>query len=76
MTKLREGETYSTEGPECPACGFTCTPDDSIYYDERNYTKEECQECGQKFSVEVHHSTAWNCEIITGGDNITETETK
>ncbi|HZP77515.1 MAG TPA: hypothetical protein VFB45_15330 [Pseudolabrys sp.] len=63
MTKLREGESYSHEGPECPKCGFTFMPDDSIYYDENRYTEETCQECQTKFKVEVYHSTSWTCTI-------------
>ncbi len=55
--------SYSTAGPQCPHCGFTITPDESIYYEPR-YTEEECQECGTKFKVEVHHSVAWACEPI------------
>ena len=55
--------TYSTNGPECPNCGFTFTPDDGYYYEPR-YTKDECPECGCMFSVEVHHSVAWACEPI------------
>ena len=55
--------SYSTNGPTCPKCGFTFTPDESIYYEPR-YTEDECQECGCKFSVEVHHSVSWRCEVI------------
>ena len=62
MTKLNEGETYSHDGPECPHCGFTSTPDEAIYYDENRYNEDTCPECDQKFSVEVHHSVSWTCK--------------
>jgi hypothetical protein len=55
--------SYSTDGPECPKCGFTFTPDESYYYELR-YTEDTCQECGCKFSVEVHHSVSWKCEAM------------
>lgn len=64
MTKLRSGSTYSTDGPECPHCGRQFTPDDSYYYDADNYTKQDCDDCGKQFSVEVHHSVSWSCEVI------------
>lgn len=57
-------ETYSTDGPTCPHCGFVFTPDDGIYYDERRYTEDECPECEKKFKVEVFHSVSWTCEAI------------
>lgn len=56
--------SYSTDGPECPNCGHTITPDEGIYYDGNRYTEDECQECGQKFSVEIHHVTSWRCHPI------------
>lgn len=63
MTKLLDNETYSNDGPECPNCGFTFTPDDSYYYDENGYTEDECPDCKAKFKVEVHHSVSWCCTI-------------
>jgi NAD-dependent SIR2 family protein deacetylase len=60
MTKIGAGETYSTEGPECPHCGRQYTADEPHYYDD-NYTEDECDECGKKFKVEVHHSVSWAC---------------
>jgi ribosomal protein L37AE/L43A len=60
MTKLSSSETYSHDGPECPHCGHTLTPDESHYYDER-YNKDTCPECDHTFSVEVHNSTSWTC---------------
>lgn len=61
MTELKEGETYSHEGPECPHCGFTFTPDESHYYDENKYTEETCPDCRKVFAVEVCHSVSWTC---------------
>ena len=55
--------SFSTDGPKCPQCGFTFTPDERYYY-ERSYDKDECQECGCKFKVEVHHCVSWECEAI------------
>lgn len=55
--------SYSCDGPQCPKCGFTFTPDESFYYEPR-YTEDTCQECGCKFSVEVHHSVSWECAVI------------
>ena len=59
-----ENESYSTEGPECPSCGFTFTPDEPHYFDETGYTEETCQDCGSKFRVEVFHTVSWSCELI------------
>lgn len=64
MVKLNDGSTISDDGPECPTCGFTFTPDEPSYYDPRNYTDETCQECGTKFKVEVQHSVNWQCEAV------------
>lgn len=61
MTTLRDGRTYSQDGPECPSCGFTFTPDEGSYYDADRYTNETCPECKSKFAVEVHHQTSWTC---------------
>lgn len=63
MANLGRNGTYSTDGPECPKCGFTFTPDESHYYDENAYTSDECPQCQTKFSVEVHHSVSWSCTL-------------
>lgn len=68
MTKLGSNETYSREGPECPKCGFTFTPDDGAYYSD-NYTEDQCPDCGTKFSVEVYHSTSWTCTLFDEGED-------
>lgn len=57
-------ETYSTEGPQCPYCERQYTADESFYYDEQNYTEQECDECGKRFQVRVFHSTSWACEPL------------
>lgn len=64
MSKTFEGDTYSHEGPECPKCGFTFTPDEAHYYDESRYTEDECPECRSKFTVSVAVSTSWECSLI------------
>ena len=56
--------TYSNEGPKCPYCGRQFTADESYYYDDRNYTQDECDECGKSFNVEVFTETSWTCETI------------
>lgn len=56
--------TYSTDGPECPHCGRTYTPDEPHFYDESGYTQDECDTCGKPFKVEVHHSVSWVCEPV------------
>lgn len=63
MTKIYENETISTDGPECPKCGFTFTPDEGHYFDQNQYTEDECPKCETKFKVEVHHSVSWCCTI-------------
>jgi transposase-like protein len=60
-------QTYSEEGPQCPYCERQYTADDGGYYDVSNYTEEICDQCGKKFSVEVHISTSWTCEPIVDG---------
>lgn len=62
---MTEDRTYSTDGPTCPKCGFTYTPDEAHYYDEFRYTEETCQECECKFSVRVEHSVSWTCKSIS-----------
>jgi hypothetical protein len=61
-------ETYSSEGPQCPHCGRQFTADEPHYYDEMNYTEDDCDECGKKFSVNVCMSIAWSCEAIEDDD--------
>lgn len=58
-TMPAEREAISTEGPQCPYCGCQYTADDSVYFDEMNYTSEDCQDCGETFSVEVYTETTW-----------------
>jgi hypothetical protein len=57
-------DTYSSEGPQCPYCGRQFTADEGHYFDESNYTEDDCDECGKKFSVSVHTSVAWACTPI------------
>lgn len=58
------GYTYSTSGPECPYCGRQYTPDEAYYYDESNFTEQECDGCEKTFKVEVCNSTSWTCRPI------------
>lgn len=74
MTHSSAEETYSTEGPECPYCGFTFTPDEPHYFDETGYTEDECPECEKKFQVSVSHSTSWLCVPIGDGELARPTE--
>ena len=64
MTWLPASETYSSEGPQCPHCGRQYTADEPHYYDEMNYTEEQCDECNKPFSVRVCTTVAWSCEPI------------
>lgn len=57
-------ETYSDEGPKCPHCHAQITADDPLYYDEMNYSSDECDECGGKFTVSVNTTTTWWCEAV------------
>lgn len=52
-------EEWSDEGPKCPDCGYQITADEGGYYDEMNYTEEECAECGSTYDVSVYTSTTW-----------------
>lgn len=53
--------TYSTDGPQCPHCGFQFAPDEPHYYDDR-YSEDECPKCELKFKVEVFTQTSWTTE--------------
>jgi DNA-directed RNA polymerase subunit RPC12/RpoP len=61
MTLLK---TYSTEGPRCPYCSSQFTADEGCYYDESNYTEQECDECGKTFNVSVYTQTSWICTPV------------
>lgn len=60
--RLRTGETYSTEGPQCPYCERQFTADDPGYFDENNYNQERCDQCNKLFTVSVETTTSWTCE--------------
>jgi len=59
-------DTYSIEGPQCPYCLTQFTADEPHYYDEMNYTDDECDACGKTFKVQVFHSVSWTCEPAGG----------
>lgn len=54
-------DTYESEGPKCPHCGRQFTADEPHYFDESNYSEDECDSCGKAFKVEVCVSVAWRC---------------
>jgi hypothetical protein len=56
--------TYSSEGPECPYCGRQFTADEPFYYDEKQFTEAQCDECNRLFKVSVHIITSWECSAI------------
>ncbi len=49
----------STDGPACPHCGNTITPDESFYYSEDRYLEDICEACGKKFRVELNIQHTW-----------------
>lgn len=59
----QDKETYSTDGPKCPHCGHVATPDEAYFFDAGRYTEDTCGECSQPFTVQVHHSISWRCQI-------------
>src|SRR6185437_13304225 len=61
--EMSDKRTYSEEGPQCPHCGRQFTADDGAYY-QNEYTEDDCDECGKKFSVEVCQTTSWSCDVI------------
>jgi hypothetical protein len=64
---MTEKVEFSHDGPKCPKCGFTFTPDEGCYY-APTYEKDKCQECGCEFSVVVHHSTEWETRPLSAAD--------
>jgi len=60
---MSETRAYSEEGPQCPHCGRQFIADDGCYY-RTEYTEDDCDQCGKKFSVEVCHTTSWVCDVI------------
>lgn len=55
--------TISNEGPTCPYCQTTITPDEAFYFGD-DYAHEECPECGEKFKVEYHRLDSWFSEKL------------
>ena len=60
---MGDGETYSHEGIECPACGYVNR--DDLPYDEET-TDWQCEHCDAQ--LEVHPSTtySWTTELKKG----------
>jgi transposase-like protein len=50
--------SFSTDGPTCPHCKATYTPDEGFYFDQNGY-EMECDGCGEKFSVQPDCSWSW-----------------
>lgn len=57
---MADSETYSTDAPECPYCGYKQGHDGGYFYDE-DLTETECGSCERLFEVEVYHRTSWTC---------------
>ncbi|MBJ6120894.1 hypothetical protein [Sphingomonas mollis] len=53
-------DTYSTDAPECPYCGYKQSHDGGYLYDE-DLTEIDCGSCDRTFNVEVYVSTSWTC---------------
>lgn len=49
---------YSTDAPVCPYCDHSQGHDGGFFYDE-DLTEHDCDHCGEKFNIEVYHSTSW-----------------
>lgn len=49
---------YSSDGPICPYCGNTETPDEAFYYNE-DLTEHKCGSCGEEYRVSVYIKTTW-----------------
>lgn len=58
-------QTYRTDAPECPYCGYKQGHDGGYYYNE-DLTEDECGDCGKTFDIEVYHSTSWTCTTREG----------
>lgn len=53
----------SSDGPVCPKCGYTFTPDEDYYFDGFRYREDECPECGITFTVEIEHEVVWTTSL-------------
>lgn len=42
-------ETYSNDGPTCPHCGHSQTPDEGFYFDEDGDSDWECGHCEKHY---------------------------
>jgi hypothetical protein len=54
--------TTSSDGPQCPHCLYTATPDDADYY--RDSYETECGGCGRRFEVVTQCDVTWHCTTI------------
>jgi len=61
---VTDNETYSEDGPQCPYCHRQFTADEGYYFDEMNFTRQQCDECAKTFKVRVYTSTSWTCEPL------------
>jgi hypothetical protein len=59
---MRKNWSYSDLGPVCPHCGYQYNArDDDAFYDPHLMTELDCENCGEKFNVEVERQTTWSC---------------
>lgn len=55
-------ETYSTDGPVCPHCGYQHEHDGGYFYDE-SLTEFDCEGCGKSVAISVYTLTTWSCSV-------------
>jgi hypothetical protein len=57
---VAEIETWHTDKPTCPHCGHVCQTEECDLPHDRDYWEgDECEECGQKYSVERNISVTY-----------------
>ena len=55
---MSDKETWNSDGPECPHCGYVMTPDEGSYFDGDGHT-EECGDCEKSFYWTYHRHDNW-----------------
>ena len=56
-------QSVNYDGPQCPFCDVTFTPDENFFYNEYGY-RLEC-DCGAVFNVQPMCSWTWYGKAIT-----------